>query len=221
MTVHGSTPLRTLAVVAAVAATTLTGCGAGGDPSVEKANDLLLTTSFHSSGGTTAFAGGSQELWWDPEQGLRMKAVWDGGSGEMYCKDGETYTGAALLADGLKQKGQDVTVPAGMTDVFVTSRAPGGCEVYFRIPDAAERTPASDRTTSKGVRTEAFGVSAGTASDMYYVDSDDSRLVELMSYRDGRFSTTEYDSYGEKFSISMPPDGRRMSMDEFRRRVGG
>ncbi|MFC8267320.1 hypothetical protein ACFUIZ_16565 [Streptomyces cinereoruber] len=221
MPVHGSAPLRTLAAAAVVAAAALTGCGAGGDPSVEKANDLLRTTSFHSSGGTTAFAGGSQELWWDPEQGLRMKAAWNGGSGEMYCKDGETYTGATLLADALKQKGEDVTVPAGMSDVFVTSRTPGGCETYFRIPDAAERAPASDRTTARGVRTEAFGVSAGTASDMYYVDGDTSRLVELMSYRDGRFSTTEYDSYGEKFSISMPPDGRRMSMDEFRRRVGG
>ncbi|MER7911406.1 hypothetical protein [Streptomyces sp. NPDC096068] len=221
MAVHGSTPLRVLAAVAAVAATALTGCGAGGDPSVEKANDLLRTTSFHSSGGTTAFAGGSQELWWDPGRGLRMEVTWDGGSGETYCGDGETYTGAALLAAALKRKGEDVTVPAGMTDVFVRSRAPGGCEAYFRIPDDAERIPASDRTTAEGVRTEAFGVSAGTASDMYYVDGDDSRLVELMSYRDGRFSTTEYDSYGGKFAIEMPPDGRTMSMDEFRRRVGG
>ncbi|MFC8294227.1 hypothetical protein ACFUJ0_09300 [Streptomyces sp. NPDC057242] len=221
MAVHGSTPRRALAVVAAVAATAPTGCGAGGDPSVGKANDLLRTTSFHSSGGTTAFAGGSQELWWDPEQGLRTKASRNGGSGEMYCEDGQTYTGAALLADALGQKGQDVTVPAGMADVFVRSGAPGGCEAYFLIPDAAERTPASDRATAEGVRTEVFGVSAGTASDTYYVDSDESLLVELVSSREGRFSTTEYDSYGGTFPISMPPDAGTVSMEEFRRRVGG
>ncbi|WP_432123397.1 hypothetical protein [Streptomyces sp. S1] len=166
MPVRRSAPLRALAVAAARAPT---GCGAGGVPSVEKANDLLRTT---------AFADGSQELWWDPGRGLRREVTRSGGSGEMCCGDGETYTGAALLADALKRKGEDVTVPTGMTDVFVRSSAPRGCEAYFRIPDDAERIPASDRTT-------------------------------------------EYDSYGGRFAIEMPPDGRTMSMDGFRRRVGG
>lgn len=210
------------AVAVVVAALALSGCGSGDGPSVEKVNDQLRSTSFHSSGGTTAFAGGTQEAWWVPEQGLRIQASWDGGSGEMFCKDGKTYTSASLLSNALESKGQSVTVPERLADVFVTSETDGGCETYFKVPEAAERAPESDRT-SQGKRTKAFkievGGDTGGAWDTYYVESDTSRLVQLEAARNGRFSTTTYDSYGEKFTVTLPQDSATMSMDDFRRQV--
>ncbi|MFF9014401.1 hypothetical protein ACF09C_15710 [Streptomyces sp. NPDC014870] len=205
------------AAAIALAALTLVGCGAE-DGSVEKANDELRSTSFHSSGTTTAFNDGTQEAWWDPDEGFRLKASWTGGSGEMFCKDGKTYTHATLLAKGLKEKGQSITVPDELAAVFVTSETDGGCETYFQIPKAAEHAPEEDRT-SQGKLTRAFSVSVGTARDTYYIESDTSRLVQLVSGRNGVFSTTEYDSFGEKFSITLPSDADTMSMDEFRRQA--
>ncbi|MFJ9825295.1 hypothetical protein ACIRSU_13130 [Streptomyces sp. NPDC101160] len=215
---------------AAVVATALTGCGAVGD-----ANDAMRSSSFHSSGGTTAFAGGWQEMWWNPDQGLRVKATWVGGSGEMYCKDGTTYTGAALLARALGEKGERVTVPDRLAGTYVTSELPDGadCDTYFRIPDQAERASERDRTLH-GRGTEAFtveaaadasdtasGTSSDTSSDTYYVESDTSRLVLLESTRNGRHSTTTYDSFGGEFTITLPAAERTMPLEEFRSQVTG
>lgn len=216
--------LRAWGVCAAVAvlATALTGCGAVGN-----ANDEMRSSSFHSSGGTTAFAGGWQEMWWNPDQGLRLKATWVGGSGEMYCKDGTTYTGAALLAQGLRQKGEPVTVPDRLAGTYVTSELPddAGCDTYFTIPDRAERASDRDRTL-RGRSTEAFTVEAAAgasdaSSDTYYVESDTSRLVLLESTRNGRSSTTTYDSFGGKFTITLPAAERTMPLEEFRSQVTG
>ncbi|MET9953848.1 hypothetical protein ABZ135_20155 [Streptomyces sp. NPDC006339] len=203
----------------ALVALVLSACGSGDGASVDKANDQLRSTSFHSSGTTTAFSGGTQEAWWDPDRGYRLKASWIGGSGEMFCKDGKTYTSAALLAHSLQEKGQSVTVPDRLAGAFVTSETDGGCERFFEIPEAAEHTPEDDRT-SQGKQTQAFAVAAGAARDTYYIESDTSRLVELVSARNGRFSTTRYDSFGDRFSISPPSDADTMSMDDFRRHVG-
>ncbi|MER7520863.1 hypothetical protein [Streptomyces sp. NPDC126499] len=185
---------------------------------MEEANDRLRSASFHSSGTTTAFSGGTQEAWWDPDQGYRLKASWIGGTGEMFCKDGKTYTSAALLAHSLKEKGQSVTVPDRLAGTFVTSETDGGCERFFEIPESAKHEPGDDRT-SRGKQIQAFAVAAGGARDTYYIESDTSRLVELVSARNGRFSTTQYDSFGEFFSITLPSDANTMSMDDFRRHV--
>ncbi|WMX44756.1 hypothetical protein [Streptomyces roseicoloratus] len=197
---------------------TLAGCGAG-DPLVEDANEQLRSTSFHSSGTTTAFSGGTQEAWWDPKQGYHVKASWIGGSGEMFCKDGRTYTGVTLLANALKEKGQPVTVPERLAGEFVVTETEGGCETFFEIPEEAERAAGNDRTLH-GRKAQAFTISAaGGARDTYYVDGESSRLLLLESARGGRSSTTEYDDYGELFPFSMPQDGNTMSMEEFRRQV--
>ncbi|WP_370415175.1 hypothetical protein [Streptomyces fradiae] len=196
-----------------VAATALTGCGV-----VHETNDEMRTTSFHSSGGTTAFAGGWQEMWWNPDQGLRLKATWVGGSGEMYCKDGTTYTSAALLADGLAEEGRSTTLPDRLTGMFVVSELPddADCDTYFKIPDQAERASDNDRTF-QGRATKAFTIEAAPdATDTYYVATDTSRLVLLQSERNGRSSTTTYDSYGEKFTISLPAAEKTMPLEEFR-----
>ncbi|MEU1780321.1 MULTISPECIES: hypothetical protein [Streptomyces] len=44
-------------------------------------------------------------------------------------------------------------------------------------------------------------------------------ILQIQSTRDGRTSTTIYDSFGDKVSIHVPPVGRTMSIDEFRARV--
>ncbi|WP_240139000.1 hypothetical protein [Streptomyces sp. MUM 178J] len=215
MASHARTKVYRLAALA-VGAGLVAGCSADSGPSVEKANDELRSTSFHASGGTTAFAGGAQEIWWDPEQGLRLKSSGNGGSGEMYCKDGTTYFSAALFAASLKQRGQSITVPSHLTDIFITAESDQDCDVYFAIPESAEHAPWSD-----GKRTTAFAVSEGGASDTYYVDNESSRLVQLEAERDGRTSTTNYDSFGEKFSITIPTEDQTMSSDEFRSQVSG
>ncbi|MEU8622745.1 hypothetical protein [Streptomyces sp. NPDC048623] len=211
-------PLRALGACAmvAVAATALTGCS-----TVGKANDEMRSTSFHSSGGTTAFAGGWQEMWWNPDQGLRLKATWIGGSGEMYCKDGTTYTSAALLANGLTEKGRSTTAPDRLADMFVVSELPddADCDTYFKVPDQVERASDQDRTI-QGRNAKAFTIEAAPdATDTYYVDSDTSRLVLMQSERNGRSSTTTYDSYGKNFTISLPAAGKTMPLEEFRSQV--
>ncbi|MEU8521160.1 hypothetical protein [Streptomyces sp. NBC_01216] len=210
--------LRRLAALAAGVALTA-GCAAGG-VSVDKANDELRSTSFHGRGSTTALGGGSQEIWSDPDQGLRIKASGASATGEMYCKDGKTYTSAPMFADALKQRGQAIDLPERLADVFVTTETGQGCDVYFVISDSAEHAPESDKTFD-GRRTTAFSVSSGAATDTYYLESESSRLVRLEAERDGRTSTTRYDSFGEKFTITMPDEDKTMPMDDFRREVMG
>ncbi|MDT9693432.1 hypothetical protein Q5762_34930 [Streptomyces sp. P9(2023)] len=181
-------------------------------------DDDLRSTSFHASGGTTAFSGGTQEIWWNPEQGLRLKASGDGKSGEMYCRDGKTYFSAVLFADTLAQRAQPITVPDRLNDVFVTTESGQGCDVYFTISENAEEASESGKTVD-GRPATAFTVSAGGASDTYYLENETARLVRLVAERDGRTSTTDYDAVGEKVSITMPAEHRTMSMDEFRSQV--
>ncbi|WP_284574917.1 hypothetical protein [Streptomyces sp. 2P-4] len=204
--------------LAALTALTLAGCGSPDGTSVEKANDQLRSTSFHSSGTTTAFAGGSQEAWWDPKEGFHLKASWPGGSGEVFCKDGKTYTSASMLANSLRDRGQSITVPPELFDRFITSKAEGGCTMFFEIPEAAEHNPDADRT-AQGKQARAYTASAGGARDTYYLESGTSRLLELASTRNGQSSTTQYDSYGEKFPLTLPEDEKTIPMEDFRRRV--
>ncbi|MEU0163767.1 hypothetical protein ABZ154_34575 [Streptomyces sp. NPDC006261] len=80
---------------------------------IEAVNKAMRETSFSSAGSTTAFEGATQKTSWDSEQGFRMKVSGapQGDGGEMYCKDGMSYTSAPLFAAMLAQKGQQITVP--------------------------------------------------------------------------------------------------------------
>ncbi|WP_149180665.1 hypothetical protein [Streptomyces sp. TRM49041] len=223
--------LRWLAVFALAATWLVAGCGEGGDAPgaggaegsaaevAERVNDVMRGTSFHSSGTTTAFVGAEQETWWDPEQGLRMKTSGPGVPGETYCKDGTSYISAPLFADMLEERGQYITVPDRLADVFVTTESGQDCDVYFKIADGGEFLPEED-TTVGGKPAKALKVSAGTASDTYFIeDGDTARLLRLDSLRNGRGSSTTYDSFGEKFSISIPPAEKTMPLDKFRSEV--
>ncbi|OII65072.1 hypothetical protein BJP40_18095 [Streptomyces sp. CC53] len=232
MTSRTRSALRSFAVFALAAAGLVAGCGKSPDASAsggaegtaaevaERVNETMRKTSFHASGTTTAFVGAEQETWWDPEKGLRMKTTGGGVSGEMYCKDGTSYISAPLFADMLEERGQNVTVPDRLADVFVTTGSGQGCDAYFAVSDTAEFLPEED-TTVGGTAAKALKVYAGTASDTYFVaDGDTARLLRLDSLRNGRRSTTTYDSFGDSFSISIPPKEKTMSLEAFRREAG-
>ncbi|WP_344122749.1 hypothetical protein [Streptomyces blastmyceticus] len=163
-------------------------------------------------------------MWSDPEQGLRLKATSSetGQSGEMLCKEGTTYTSAPLLADSLRQSGQNITLPPDLTDVYVLG-TPGqqGCSSFYAIAETAKADPAQDGSVN-GVKTYAVAAASGPTSDVYRIAAEEKPyLLQLRSSRDGRTSTTTYDSFGDKFTINVPSDDKTMTMNEFRRRASG
>ncbi|MFB6558298.1 hypothetical protein ACFCYH_05175 [Streptomyces sp. NPDC056400] len=108
-------------------------------PLIRAANTRMLNESFHSSGNTTAFPGAKQEMWSDPAQGLHLE-VTGGVSGGIYCKNGISYTSADLFAGALRQRGQQVTVPADLRSAYVTTKAEQGCDMYYKIAETGRRT---------------------------------------------------------------------------------
>ncbi|TLQ43357.1 hypothetical protein [Streptomyces marianii] len=95
-----------------------------------------------------------------------------------------------------------------------------GCDVYYTISETAELAPEKDRKVD-GKQTTAVRVSAGAAEDTYFIENGASHLLLLESSRDGRTSTTTYDSFGDKFPITLPPKEKTMSMSEFRSQIMG
>ncbi|WP_330113825.1 hypothetical protein [Streptomyces sp. MUM 178J] len=187
---------------------------------VGRANTTMRGTAFHASGNSTASADGKQEIWSDPEQGLRLRYSGSEMSGDMYCNDGTTYTSATLLAAMLKQRGQRIDVPEELSDVYVSSETGQGCDAYYAIHESASPVPEKDKSIG-GKQTEAFEVASGSTQDTYYIAKDVNHLLRLESSRDGRTSVTTYDSFGEKLSISMPAAEKVMTMDRFREEVTG
>ncbi|KUJ39637.1 hypothetical protein ACZ90_69185 [Streptomyces albus subsp. albus] len=230
-------------LVAGVLALTATGCGGDDDsaddpepsytPSsapatpdspVEKrikdVNEGMRHTSFHASGTTTALGGGTQDMWSDPKQGFHMRMRGKKASHEIYCKDGTTYMSTAMLAETLKQRGQRINVPDRLADFYVTSETGDGCDVFYRISETGKRAYDDDRKVA-GKQTTAIAASDGTTSDTYFLQNGAPRLLRMESTREGRTSTTTYDSFGEKFTVKMPPSDKTMPMDEFRKQVLG
>lgn len=189
------------------------------DVRIEATNNSMRGQSFHASGTTTAFPGATQETWSDPRQGLHMK-VTGHVSGDIYCKDGTSYTSAPLLAAALRQRGQSITVPDRLADTYVTSTTTSGCDMYYRIPETVRAAPAQDRLIN-GKQASAFETPAGSTQDVYFLENGKLRLLQVESSRDGRTSTTSYDSYGETFSLQMPTAGHIMTMEQFRAAVNG
>ncbi|MFD6182390.1 hypothetical protein [Streptomyces goshikiensis] len=177
----------------------------------------MLHESFHSSGNTTAFAGAKQEMWSDPDQGLHVE-VTGGTSGDIYCKDGTSYTSADLFAGALRQRGQQITVPAGLRSAYVTTKVEQGCDVYYKIAETGRRARDKDRAVD-GKQAQAVEVTVGTSEDVYLIGKDQQRLLQLESQRDGRTSTTTYDGFGEKFTITLPAAEKVLTVEAFRSRA--
>ncbi|WCD90341.1 hypothetical protein KPP03845_106769 [Streptomyces xanthophaeus] len=182
-------------------------------------NAKMSKESFHASGTTTAFRGATQETWWDPQHGLHMR-VTGTVSGDVYCKDGTSYTSAPLFAAALRQRGQSVTVPNRRADTYVTSTTTSGCDMYYRIPEVVRAAPDRDRLVN-GRRASAFETPAGSTQGVYFLEDGQLRLILVESTRSGRTSTTSYDSFGKPSSFEMPVAGRTMSVEQFRAAIGG
>lgn len=130
-----------------------------------------------------------------------------------------SYTSAPLFAAALRERGQTLTVPDRLADTYVTSAA-GDCDLYYRIPENVRPAPGKDRAVD-GRQASAFETAAGDAQDVYFLEDGQLRLIRLESKRSGRTSTTAYDSFGERFSIEMPPAGKTMTAEQFRAAVRG
>lgn len=222
-----------LPAAAALLLATATGCGAGsGDRAdggaangsaasrIEAVNQAMRETSFTATGTTTAFEGATQQTWWDPEQGFRMRISGSAPehNGEMYCKDGTSYTSAPLFAAMLAQKGQRISVPERLEDTFVATET-GDCTAYFAIAPSGEYAPGKD-TVIDGTDALAIEVTAGGASDTYFVSGGaPDRLLRQEATRDGSTSTTEYGGYGEAVTVTVPSGEQSLTMDEFRGEV--
>ncbi|MEU3351353.1 hypothetical protein [Streptomyces sp. NPDC037389] len=187
-------------------------------------NLLMRNTSFHASGTTTAFEGSRTEMWSVPGQGLHIHTTnsQTGKNGDIFCKDGATYTSAPLFADSLKQSGTaSITVPPDLTDVYVKSEMPQGCASMYSIPENAKLTPEQDSSVN-GAKSYGLTASNALTSDVYQVAAEGrSYLLQLGSTRDGRSSITTYDSFGEKFTVTLPPMDKTMPLKDFRNRVTG
>ncbi|WP_435611569.1 hypothetical protein [Streptomyces sp. bgisy159] len=199
-----------------------TGTGGGSaELLIGQVNDTMRSLAFTGIGNSTAFDGGTTQVAWNPDQGLRISysATADGGK-DMYCKDGVTYTSAPLLKQGLAGKGIEISVPDRLADVYVVTEADGrDCSMYFVLPGSGTFAPEKD-TTVNGVRARAVVASSGPTSDTYYISVDDpARLLKLVSVRDGRTSSTTYSGFGQKQDITFPSPERTMTMDEFRAQV--
>lgn len=231
---HTKSVFRSLAPALILAAAAV-GCGngsstdngdGGADASaatrIEAVNKTMRETSFSSTGTTTAFEGATQKTSWDPEQGFRMEVSGapQADGGEMYCKDGTSYTSAPLFAAMLAQKGQQITVPDRLSDVYVSSETGGDCAAFFALSPTGEFAPAKD-TTVDGRKALAIEVSSGPANDTYYVSAESpDHLLKQEASRDGSTSTTTYTDFGKEMNISLPAEDKTMTMAEFRTAIG-
>ncbi|MFE6667724.1 hypothetical protein ACFVFH_29725 [Streptomyces sp. NPDC057697] len=187
---------------------------------IEAVNKTMRTTAFSAVGTSTVYDGALQSMTWNPQQGLRIEVSGTIG-GNMYCRDGVTYISSSLFAESLKQQGQVITVPAGLDDVYVTTKSGQGCDAYFALSPTGSYAP-SDDTTVNGTPARAVKVSASaSATDTYYVSAKGpAYLLKLKSTRDGRTSSTTYVDFGKKKTITLPGADKTMTMDAFRARTG-
>lgn len=239
---------RTVIAMAVGSALLLAGCGGGGDdgsggeprgvedplaagpddegaedegPAAEllrDVNEAMANTTFHAEGGTTAFPDGRQEMWSDPEVGVRIAvtaaALPEGG--EMYCQDGVVYTSVPLFAAQLRESGEDVEVPPELADRFISTQAGSDCRLLYEIFPGAELDAERDGTVD-GVPTVALVSASEDALDVYHTAADgEPYLLRTDSERADGSSTTRYDSFGEPVEITMPSEDSIMSMEEFR-----
>lgn len=223
-----------IALAAALTAAVLTACGGGsdGEESDEKATDAagrsaeelveavnkaMGGTSFRASGSSTAFEGGKQEMWVDPELGLRIQvSAPELAETDMYCAKGTLYNSTALLAAQLAQKGEKVQVPKRLENSYVRASAGGSCNRLYEIFPGASLDPKLDDEVG-GQATTALVAEAQGNKDVYQVAAKGKPLMLRMDSEHGnRTSTTRYDSFGKDLSITLPEKDSVISMEEFR-----
>lgn len=190
------------------------------DDLVKKSNKAMTSTSFHAKGSSTAFQDARQEIWSDPDKGVRLKVTApDVPTSELFCKDGTLYNSPQLLVAQLEQRGEEVSVPASLEDKYVKSSVPGGCDRLFTILPGATLDPELDDEVD-GVKTTAVVAKSQGTTDVYQIAKEgEPLLLRMDSSVDGSKSTTVYDSYGEEMEISMPAADSVVEMKEFQKAV--
>ncbi|MCK1798936.1 hypothetical protein MTQ01_23490 [Streptomyces sp. XM4193] len=223
-----------IAVAAALTAVLLSACGGGEDGSsgsadkgadaggrsaeelVKAVNKEMGATSFRAKGSSTAFDGGQQEMWVDPEQGLRIRvSAPELATTDMFCSEGTLYTSTALVSAQLAQKGQKVQVPKDLEDKYVTTTAGGSCNRLYEIFPGAKLDEKLNDEVGGRATTALVAESQGN-KDVYQVAAKGKALVLRMDSEHGdRKSTTRYDSFGEELRITMPQKDSVIAMKEF------
>ncbi|MBW1599610.1 hypothetical protein [Streptomyces sp. JJ38] len=232
MTLHIRRAPTALALATALALG-LSGCGGSGDDTSDKAssgsdaasqelikkvNEAMKTTSFHSSGTTTAFADGTQETTWDPAKGLRT-VVSGNVSGEMYCKEGVNYLEAGLVVESLKRSGQKADVPASLADSFVYTDTEQECTLLFTIAESGRLTPEKDGEVG-GKATRAITVEGNGGSDVYHVAASGTPyILRLDAVRGESKSSTTFEAFGKPTDVTMPPDSKLVALEEFQKQA--
>jgi hypothetical protein len=186
---------------------------------VERTNRTMAGASFTASGTNSAFGGAEQEITWDPAQGFHMTVrADDGGETDMFCRDGRSYISAPLLAETLGQRGQQVAVPDGLADSYVTVQG-RSCDAYFAVPVSAERAPGRD-TTIDGKKSKAVAVRSPGGTDVYHIArTGEPRLLKWDAELEGVETTMTYRGYGAEYPVTLPPEDRRIRMTEFQAAV--
>ncbi len=180
-------------------------------------NEAMSGTTFRAEGPSTAFEGGEQEMWSDPEVGVRILVnAPDITDGEVFCQDGVVYTGVPLFAAQLKASGEEFDVPGDTLDRYISVQAGGDCRSLYEIYPGAELDPERD-TTVDGTPATALVARSTAGEDVYLAASEGEPYLLRMEadYVDGG-GTTVYDSFGDTVDINMPPEESVMSMEEFR-----
>lgn len=223
---HNSTPMGSASPTATESESPTPPAGIHGDlGKITSVNSAMSVTSFHSSGSTTALGGGRMELWSDPRKGVHTTVVSDktGAVGEGFCRNGVSYTSGPLLIESLQQAGKigrDRKLPPQLADKYVSSNMGGqDCSALYKIDEQATLDPTAD-TTVEGKKTIAIRSASGATEDVYQVAVEgDPYILQMKSTRDGRTSTTTYDSFGEKVDIKLPPIEQVISMEQFREQL--
>ncbi|MFE5333380.1 hypothetical protein ACFRCG_44040 [Embleya sp. NPDC056575] len=220
----GRIRIRSAAVAAVALGVAAVGCStsedeSGGTPT--RVNTAMGTTTFHAKGSTTAVAGGTQEIWSDPQQGMHI-VITIGGTeraGEMFCHGTDLYLSTDLAVESLRKAGGAAyDVPADLKQSFVRGPARDGCGMFYEVASSAKE----DRklaTTIAGVPATAMVARQATTTDTYFIAKDKPYVLRLDSNRAGHVSTTTYDSFGAPVSIRLPTEDRIVSMDDFRTRA--
>ncbi|GCE00213.1 hypothetical protein [Embleya hyalina] len=218
----GRIRIRSVAVAALALGLAAAGCSTSEDESGDtptRVNTVMGATTFHAKGSTTAVAGGTQEIWFDPRQGLHI-VITIGGTeraGEMFCHGTDLYTSTDLAVESLRKAGGSAyDVPADLKQSFVRTPAGDGCGTFYEVASSAKEDKKLAAPVG-GVPTTAIVAHQGTTTDTYFIATGDKPYVlRLDSNRAGHVSSTTYDSFGAPVSISLPTEDRIVSMTDFR-----
>lgn len=166
----------------------------------ERANAVMVATTFHATGTTTAVSNAIVETRYDPAHGLHAVVKRDFEKiGETICRDGVAAVSRSLLGGGGN--------PAYATD-YVVTRLPGGCVQLFTIPisDQAPLQPGEDRVVD-GAQTQGVTVASDDETAAFWIAADGQPYILRQESKRGHLNGhTDYGEFGRPVTIPpLPP----------------